>query len=386
MDVRHNLVQTLVYLLTAPGETHRVLRHLQTRGGHTTGVHSLTRGEQLMSRDELLCSFCCATHVRHLCYAQRFVGQDTVCILTVQLVLGGTRQVDVGLLLPRLLAGIECGAVKLLLVWLTDVVTRGAQLKHILDLLSIETGGVVDVTVRAADGDHLRTQFGSFLCSTPCHVAEARECNGLALDVETVLRQHLVHEVECAVARSLWTEDRAAPFHAFAREHALELVRQLLVLSVEVTDLPGTHADITGRHILVGTDMAVQLCHECLAELHHLIVTLTADREVGTALTTAHRQRSECVLERLLETEELQDRQVYRRVEAQTALVGADGAIKLHAVAQVHLHLALIVDPGHTERDDPLGLHDTLDNLGLLELGMLVVDVLNRLQHLSYCL
>ena len=36
-------------------------------------------------------------------------------------------------------------------------------------------------------------------------------------------------------------------------------------------------------------------------------------------------------------------------VEAQAALVGADGGVELDAVAAVHLHLALIVDPGHAE-------------------------------------
>jgi len=70
-------------------------------------------------------------------------------------------------------------------------------------------------------------------------------------------------------------------------------------------------------------------------------------------------------------------------MEAQSALVRADGAIELNAIAQVHLHLALVVDPRHAERDDALWLHYTLHNLGFLKLRMLVVDVLDRLQHLA---
>ena len=73
-------------------------------------------------------------------------------------------------------------------------------------------------------------------------------------------------------------------------------------------------------------------------------------------------------------------------MKAQTALVRTDGTVELHAVADVHLYLALVIDPGYAEGRDAFGLHDTLYDFGLLELGMLVVDVLNRFQHLSYCL
>ena len=73
-------------------------------------------------------------------------------------------------------------------------------------------------------------------------------------------------------------------------------------------------------------------------------------------------------------------------MEAQATLVGANGTVELDTVAQVHLHLALVVHPGHAERDDALRLDDALYNLGLLKLGVLVVDILDGLQHLSDCL
>ena len=72
-----------------------------------------------------------------------------------------------------------------------------------------------------------------------------------------MLGQHLVDEVERAVARSLGTQYGAAPLHALAGEHALELVRQLLVLAVQVAYLAGTHADVAGGHVLVGAYVAV---------------------------------------------------------------------------------------------------------------------------------
>ena len=53
----------------------------------------------------------------------------------------------------------------------------------------------------------------------------------------------------------------------------------------------------------------------------------------------------------------------------QAALVGADGAVELHAEAAVDLDLALVVHPGHAEHDLALGLHDALQDAGGLITG-----------------
>ena len=63
--------------------------------------------------------------------------------------------------------------------------------------------------------------------------------------------------------------------------------------------------------------------------------------EVAAALAAADGQAGEAVLEDLLEAEELDDAEVHRGMEAQAALVGADGAVELHAVAAVDVHVAL---------------------------------------------
>ena len=70
-------------------------------------------------------------------------------------------------------------------------------------------------------------------------------------------------------------------------------------------------------------------------------------------------------------------------MQAQAALVGADGAVELHAEASVHLDLAVIVDPRHAEHDDALGLDDALEQRGLLILGMGLDDRLEGLKHLG---
>jgi len=80
----------------------------------------------------------------------------------------------------------------------------------------------------------------------------------------------------------------------------------------------------------------------------------------GAAFAAAHRQGGQRVLEGLLKTEELQDRQVHRRVEAHAALVGTDSRVELYAEGAVDLHLAAIVHPADAELNDALGLHQAL--------------------------
>ena len=236
MDVRHDVVQHAVHLLACPRDAFRVLRHLQARGSHAAGVHGFARSEQLAGCDELLDSLCRAAHVRHFCHAERLLGQYPVGILAIQLVLGSAGQVDVSLLLPGLLAGEEGGAVEVLGVGLAHVVARGAQLQQVVNFLCVESGGVVDVAVGTADGNHLGTQLGGLLGSTPGHVAEARECHRLTLDVEAVLGEHLVDEVECAIARGFRPKDRAAPFAPLARQHALIQAGEALSDAIDKVD------------------------------------------------------------------------------------------------------------------------------------------------------
>lgn len=51
------------------------------------------------------------------------------------------------------------------------------------------------------------------------------------------------------------------------------------------------------------------------------------------------------------------------------SLVGADGAVHLHAVAAVDLDLAFVIEPGHTENDDALGFRDAFQNFHFLQYG-----------------
>ena len=137
-------------------------------------------------------------------------------------------------------------------------------------------------------------------------------------------------------------------------------------------DLAGADADVAGRNVQVGADVAEQLGHEGLAETHDLAGAPALGVEVGAALAAAHRQRGQGVLEGLLEGQELQDREIDRGMEAQPALVGADRRAVLDAVAAVDLDLAAVVHPGHPEDDDPLRLHQAVEQAVLGVAGVLL--------------
>ena len=86
---------------------------------------------------------------------------------------------------------------------------------------------------------------------------------------------------------------------------------ELLVHAEQIANLSAAYADIACGNVLIRTDVAIELSHECLAETHNFSVGASTDREVRAALASAHRQSGERVLECLLESEELQDREVH---------------------------------------------------------------------------
>jgi hypothetical protein len=157
--------------------------------------------------------------------------------------------------------------------------------------------------------------------------------------------EHVLGEVQRAVAGRLGADQAAAELHGLAGQHALEGAADALELPEEVADLAPAHADVARGHVGVGADVLAELGHERLAEAHDLAVALALGVEVRPALAGAHRQAGQAVLEGLLEREELEHALRHRRVEPQAALVRADAVRVLDAVAAVDLDLALVVLP-----------------------------------------
>ena len=93
----------------------------------------------------------------------------------------------------------------------------------------------------------------------------------------------------------------------------------------------------------------------------------------------------------MLEAEKLQDAQVNRWVEAQTAFVGADGRIEFDAVALVDLYLSAVIDPRHTEYDGPFGFNHAFQDAVLRILRVVsdkrndgLCNFLHRLNELGF--
>ena len=64
-------------------------------------------------------------------------------------------------------------------------------------------------------------------------------------------------------------------------------------------------------------------------------------------------------------------------MEAKSSLVRSDRAIELDAVAEIGLNLTVVVNPCDTESEDSVWLYESLDDLSLLELRMLVINFLD---------
>ena len=99
--------------------------------------------------------------------------------------------------------------------------------------------------------------------------------------------QILLNEVDEPVAGGLRARQRSAVGQALACEHAFPHILDALVLAEHETHLAGARADVAGRHVGVGADMAVELRHEALAEAHDLQVGLALRVEVAAALAAA---------------------------------------------------------------------------------------------------
>ena len=271
------------------------------------------------------------------------------------------------------------------------VAARGAHLQQIVDLFVGDSAiGIVDVAVGASDRDHLAAQLGSLLHHAPAYVAEAGDGQPLALDRLALVLEDLHQIVHGTKAGGLRAHDGAAGGHGLAGQSAeLGGAHQTAVLAIHIADLTAAAAQVAGGAVDVLADVAVQLGHVGLAETHDLGVALAAGIKVRAALGAADGQAGQGILVHLLKAQELDDGQVDGGMEPQAALVGAQGAVELDAVAAVDLIVALVIQPGDAELDGPLGLDHPLQKGCLLILGMGVdhggqggQDLLHGLQEL----
>src|SRR6266478_7386553 len=249
-------------------------------------------------------------------------------------------------------------------------VLADASTFHVLQLddpgefVAIDAIGIVDDAIRIRHADRLRAEIKQLLNRVLRNIAAAGDQAELAFERILPALQHFVGEVHAAIAGGLRTNQRTAPVQPLTRENAGEFIPQPLVLAEQKADLASAHADVARRDVGVWSNVPLQFGHEALAEAHDFVVALALGIEIRSALSAAHGQRGERVLEDLFERQEFQNAKIHRWVEAQSALVGADGAVHLDAEAAIDLHFARVIEPGHAEHKDSFGLRNAFQDLG----------------------
>src|SRR5208283_5104069 len=311
-------------------------------------------------------------------------------VFGVDFVLGGAGERAISFDVPqRVVAELHVSGHEDRFLVLVRVLANEAAL-HVLQfhdpgqLLTIDAVRIVDYAVGIGDRDRLRAEIKQLLDGVLRDIAAAGYQAGLAIERFFAGLQHFLREVHAAVAGGFRTDQRTAPVQPLAGEHASEFIPDALVLAEQETDLASTHADIAGGNVGVRANVAAQFGHEALAEAHDFVVTLALGIEIRSALAAAHGQRGQRVLEDLLEGEELQDAEIDRGMEAQAALVGADGAVHLDAEAAIDLDVALVVKPRHAEHKDALGFHNPLQDPGRNVFRMSLENEAQRVEHFLY--
>ena len=260
--------------------------------------------------------------------------------------------------------------------WLGLNIFLDAATANFLDFLDdaqVNAVLVIDIAVGIGAGYNLGTEFLGLLDGVGGNIAGAGNNNGLILVVNACISQHELGEVQETVASSLGAGQAAAVVQALAGKNAgIVGIADPLVLAIEVADFTAAYADISGRYVSIEANVTAQLSHKALAETHDFGIGLALRVKVGATLATADWQGSEGILENLLKAQELDDAQVYGRVQAKATLVWANGTVELDTIALVYMNLAGIVSPRHTEHNHTLRLYNPLQDGLLLILRVLV--------------
>ena len=175
MNAVHDLVQTLVDIFCRPAEVERILAHFETGSGHAAGVDGLTRCEKHLVLDEFVDGFGGTSHVGDFTYAEHAVVNEVLRIVAVEFVLRGAGQGHVDLDFPRALALEKLSTGEFLGVGGHNVIAGGTQFEQVVDFLSADAFGVVNVAVGTTDSDDFGAELRGFpLMSWPARSSISR--------------------------------------------------------------------------------------------------------------------------------------------------------------------------------------------------------------------
>ena len=356
-------MQLFVNLRGTPRIFHGVLAHFQTAGCHSSGIGSLAGCIQNTGSLQGGNRFQRARHIGAFGNQLDAVGNQCLCVLQKQFVLGGAGQCDFAWNFPDVAAVVieHCiwGILQILLN------PTAAAFLNLLDDLQTDAVRVIDTAVGVGHGDNLRAHLQRFFSGIDCDIARAGDDGHLVLGVVVCHHpQQLLDKVEQAVAGGLCANERTAIGQTLSGQDAGKFSLHPFVLSKEIADFAGTHTDVSGRNIGISADVAGKFGHEALAEAHDFGIGFSFGVKVRAALAAAHRKSGQAVFENLLKGKEFDDGEVDAGMKAQPSLIGADGGIVLDAVAAVDLGVSLVVLPRNPELNHSLRLDQTLHQSG----------------------
>lgn len=386
MNVLHDAVELVVHFFTRPGEAHAVLCHFQTGGGNAACVGSLGRTVQDLGGEVGVDTFQVGRHVGTFSDELATVLDERAGFFAVDLVLRGRREGAIAGNAPGALTFEVLSLRELFYVFGDTTATVVLQVHDPGKFFRVDAIGIVDEAAGIGQGYGLGSKLVELFNRVLGDIAGTGYKANLALKIVVAGSKHVLCEVHAAVARGFRTDQGTAPVQALAGQHACELVAETLVLAEHIADFAATDADVTSGNVCVGADVASEFGHEALAETHYFIGALALRIEVGAAFAAAHGQSGEGVLENLFEAKELQNAKVHARVETEAALVWPDCAVELDAVTAVHLHIALVINPRHTENDGAFRLNDTFQNGVGFIFRRRSKDGVDRIEDFLYCL
>ena len=372
MDVLHDALQFFVYFFLTPAQLDRVLSHFQTWYWYTTCIGCLTRSVKNLRILEYADCFWSRRHVGSFWYSKYAVCYQCFSIVTVDFILSGRRKSDVCFFIPWTSTCYILATVFFCIFTDTSAI-EVLQFHDVIQFFAVDTVRIIDVTVRVGHGNYFSTQLNQFFYSILCYVSWTRYQTSLTLDVDVTSFQHFQQEIDVTVTCSFRTDKWTTKFTAFTSQHTAEFASQFFVHTEHVTYFTAAYTYITGRNVSFRTDVAPQFQHECLAETHYFCIWLTAWREVRSTFTTTHRKSSQWVLEGLFECQELQNSQVYRAVETDTAFVRADSVVVLYTVTHVGLDVTFVVHPSDAELVYAIWNTQTFNQVYFVEFRVFVV-------------
>jgi hypothetical protein len=130
--------------------------------------------------------------------------------------------------------------------------------------------------------------------------------------------------------------------------------------------------------------MTMQFDHQRLAKSHDFTVAFALGIEIRTALSAAHWQPGQTVLEDLFEAQEFQDAKRHIGVKPHPTLIRADRIIELDAPRAVGANLAIVVFPANTKDDNAVRFRHPFQNVCVVVFGVVQNKRYQRFRNFSH--